>query len=143
MRKGKTMKTRILTVVVISAGFLIATTIGVFAQLRKGNYEPATLGQLAQAAQSDSAPDSAYGVGAYPLYPPELEAGQGKAETDAYCSTCHSTRYITMQPPLPGATWEAELTKMRKTFGATIPDEAVAKILRYLQEHYTPETRKR
>lgn len=143
MRKGKTMKTKFRMFVVVSAGLLATTAIGVFAQLRKGNYEPASLGQLAQAAQSDGAPDSAYWVGAYPLYPPELEAGEGKAETDAYCSTCHSTRYITMQPPLAGATWESEVTKMRKTFGATIPDEAAAKILHYLQEHYTPETRKR
>jgi hypothetical protein len=47
-----------------------------------------------------------------------------------------------MQPPLPAATWEAEVTKMRKTFGATIPDEATAKIIGYLKTHYTPETRK-
>jgi hypothetical protein len=143
MRKGEKMKTRIRTLIVISAAFLVTTAIGVFAQLRKGNYAPATLGQLAQAARSDGAPDSEYSVGAYPLYPPELDAGDGKAETEAYCSMCHSTRYITMQPPLPGATWEAEVTKMKKTFGATIPDEATSKILRYLKEHYTPETRKR
>ena len=137
------MKTKFRIFAVLLAGTLATTAIGVFAQLRKGNYEPATRGQLAQAARSESAPDSAYGVGAYPLYPPELEAGEGKTETEAYCSTCHSTRYITMQPPLPGATWETEVTKMRKTFGATIPDEAAAKILHYLQKHYTPETRKR
>lgn len=143
MRKGKTMKTTLHTLVVISAGLLATTAIGVFAQLQKGNYEPATLGQLARAARSDRAPDSEYGVGGYPLYPPDLEAGDGKVETEAYCSTCHSTRYITMQPPLPGAAWEAEVTKMRKTFGATIPEEAAAKIVRYLRETYTPESRKR
>jgi hypothetical protein len=136
------MKTRFRTLAVVSAGLLATTAIGVFAQLQKGNFESGTLGQLAQAAPSDSAPDSEYSVGAYPLYPPELEAGEGKAETAAYCSTCHSTRYISMQPPLPAPTWEAEVTKMRKTFGATIPDEATAKIVRYLQEHYTAETRK-
>ena len=137
------MKLTFRTLVVISAGLLAMTAIGLFAQLRKGNYEPATLGQLAQAARSDIAADSAYGVGSYPLYPPELDAGDGKAETEAYCSMCHSTRYITMQPPLPGAAWEAEVTKMKKTFGATIPDEATSKILLYLKEHYTPETRRR
>jgi hypothetical protein len=47
-----------------------------------------------------------------------------------------------MQPPLPAAAWEAEVTKMKKSFSATIPDEATAKIIRYLQAHYTPETRK-
>jgi hypothetical protein len=123
---------------------LVATTaIAVFAQLQTGNYAPATLGQLAQPAPTEHAPDSEYSVGAYPLYPPELETGDGKAETEAYRSTCHTTRYITMQPPLPAATWDAEVTKMRKTFGATIPDDAAGKILRYLQERYTPETRTR
>lgn len=136
------MKTIFRTLVVISAGLLATTGVGVFAQLQKGNFEPATLGQLAQAARGDSSPYSDYSVRAYPLYPPEPDAGDGKAETEAYCSTCHSTRYVTMQPPLPAPTWEAEVTKMRKTFGATIPDEAAAKIVRYLQEHYTAETRK-
>jgi hypothetical protein len=55
---------------------------------------------------------------------------------------CHSTRYITMQPPLPAAAWETEVAKMKKTFGATIPDEVTLKIVRYLQAHYAPETRK-
>jgi hypothetical protein len=71
-----------------------------------------------------------------------LEPGEGKAEVEGYCSMCHSTRYITMQPPLPAAAWEAEVTKMRNAFGATIPDEAASKIVGYLKTHYTPETRK-
>jgi hypothetical protein len=32
---------------------------------------------------------------------------------------------------------------MRKTFGASIPDDTAEKIIRYLASHYTPETRKR
>jgi len=34
------------------------------------------------------------------------------------------------------------LYKMEKTYGAQIPDEAKQAILRYLQSHYTLETRK-
>jgi hypothetical protein len=49
---------------------------------------------------------------------------------------------ITVQPPLPAATWEAEVSKMNKTFGAAIPDENTQKIILYLQSHYTPDTRK-
>ena len=116
--------------------------VGVYAEMQKGQYQPAILGQFPQAGPSDSSPDSQYGGSFYPLYPPELEAGEGKTETDGYCGMCHSTRYITMQPPLPAAAWEAEVTKMKKSFGATIPDEATSKIVRYLQAHYTPETRK-
>jgi hypothetical protein len=47
-----------------------------------------------------------------------------------------------MQPPLPAATWESEVNKMNKTFGAAIPDENTQKIIRYLQAHYTAESRK-
>jgi hypothetical protein len=47
-----------------------------------------------------------------------------------------------MQPPLPGATWEAEVTKMMKTYGAPIPEAASKKITAYLQAHYAPENRK-
>jgi hypothetical protein len=71
-----------------------------------------------------------------------MAEGEGRAETASFCSLCHSTRYITMQPPLPPATWEAEVTKMRKMLGAPIPDASAALIIKYLQTHYTPETRK-
>jgi hypothetical protein len=116
--------------------------VGVYAEMQKGQYQPAILGQLLQSGPRESLPDSQYGGSFYPLYPPELEQGDGKAEAEGYCGMCHSTRYITMQPPLPAAAWEAEVTKMKKSFSATIPDEATAKIIRYLQAHYTPETRK-
>jgi hypothetical protein len=47
-----------------------------------------------------------------------------------------------MQPPLPAATWESEVNKMNKTFGAGIPEENARKIILYLQAHYTAENRK-
>jgi hypothetical protein len=47
-----------------------------------------------------------------------------------------------MQPPLPAATWEAEVNKMNKTFGAAIPEDNSQKIILYLQTHYTVENRK-
>ena len=137
------MRKRGAILIAFSCGALTLARVGAYAELQKGKYQPAVLGQSAQAAPQATAPDSEYAVGSYPLYPPDLEAGDGKAEVEGYCSVCHTARYITMQPPLPAATWEAEVTKMKKTFGATIPDEATSKILRYLQEHYSPETRKR
>jgi hypothetical protein len=136
------MKTRVPMLVLLCCVFLALAAAGVFAEMQKGQYQPATLGQLSQAGRSESLPDSQYTGGSYPLYPPEMESEEGKAEVEGYCSTCHSTRYITMQPPLPASAWDAEVTKMKKTFGATIPDEAASKIVGYLQKHYTPETRK-
>jgi hypothetical protein len=47
-----------------------------------------------------------------------------------------------MQPPLPAATWEAEVNKMVKSYGAPIPETAAKKITVYLQAHYAPENRK-
>jgi len=47
-----------------------------------------------------------------------------------------------MQPPLSAATWEAELNKMNKTFGAAIPDASTQKILAYLKANYSVENRK-
>jgi hypothetical protein len=114
----------------------------VFAQNEPENYSPASFGQLPQPAPASLTDDSVYRVWTYPQYTPELAEGEGRAETATFCNLCHSTRYITMQPPLPAATWEAEVTKMRKTFGAPIPDTSAALILKYLQTHYTPETRK-
>jgi mono/diheme cytochrome c family protein len=112
------------------------------AELQTGKYKPAELGNLQQMPPPELSPDSNFAVSAYPLYPPELAPGEGKQETEAYCALCHSTRYITMQPPLPAATWEGEVNKMNKAFGANIPEEVSQKILKYLQTHYTPETRK-
>ena len=120
--------------IVLAAGLL-------FAQVEKGSYASAPLGQLQQPAPAALTDDSVYQVSAYPQYSPQLAEAEGRAETASFCSLCHSTRYITMQPPLPAATWEAEVTKMRKTFGAPIPDASAALIVKYLQAHYTPETR--
>ncbi len=119
----------------LAAGLLLA-------QVDQGNYEPGQLGQIRQAPPVELSDDSGYQVSAYPLYPPQMAEGEGRAETEGFCSLCHSTRYITMQPPLPAATWEAEVTKMRKAFGAPIPDASAALIIKYLQAHYTPDTRK-
>jgi len=83
-----------------------------------------------------------YAVGAWPTYTPPLVDGDGKALVQSFCGICHSTTYITMQPPLPGATWEHLVDKMIGTFGAPIPEPAAQAIIAYLKSHYTPETRK-
>ena len=120
----------------------LVTAAALYAQLKKGHYAPAELGILRQATHVDLSPDSNFQVSAYPAPAADLAPGDGLQDVQIYCNTCHSPRYITMQPPLPAATWEAEVNKMNKTFGAAIPDDATQKILLYLQAHYTPETRK-
>jgi hypothetical protein len=126
----------------MACAVIFATGIA-YGDLQIGYYAPATLGRLAQPASPVQRPDDVYSVGAYSLFTPQLAPGEGRQDAEAYCSTCHTPSYITMQPPLPAATWEAEVTKMQKAFGMDIPADAQARILKYLETHYTPETRKR
>lgn len=66
------------------------------------------------------------------MAPPELPDAPGKAMTVGACSTCHTLRYIVDQPPLSPRQWAAEVDKMRHTYRAPFPDEAVAPIVGYL-----------
>jgi mono/diheme cytochrome c family protein len=135
------MKTRVRAIFLLLCGLVMAVGL-VYADLKKGHYAPADLGSLRQPAPVELLPDSNYQASAYPVPALELAPGDGLQEVQIYCNTCHSPRYITMQPPLPAATWEAEVNKMNKTFGAAIPDENTRKIILYLQTHYGPENRK-
>ena len=56
----------------------------------------------------------------------------GRAKVASACVACHTPRYVLDQPPLPRKTWEAEVDKMRKTYGAPVADEDVPAIVEYL-----------
>jgi mono/diheme cytochrome c family protein len=127
----------------LGAAVCLVAAGAIYADLEIGYYAPETLGSITQPAPVAQRIDAAYKINAFPLYQPELAPGEGRQDVEAYCNTCHSPDYILMQPPLPAATWEAEVTKMGKAYGAQIPPESQANILKYLQTHYTPETRKR
>jgi hypothetical protein len=141
--EGRTaMKNRSVAIFVAACGVALATG-AVYADLKKGYYTPDQLGSIQQAAPAVLSPDADYEVSAYPVPTLELAAGDGRQEVQIFCNTCHSPRYITMQPPLPAAPWEAEVNKMNKAYGAGIPEDTTKKIIAYLRSHYTPETRKR
>jgi hypothetical protein len=53
-----------------------------------------------------------------------------------FCLNCHSTEYAEAQPPLPDAYWQATVKKMKEKFGATLPDEAMAPLAKYLIDAY-------
>jgi hypothetical protein len=135
------MKNRVQAIFLVLGGLAMAAGV-VYADLKKGSYSPAELGSVRQVARIELSPDSNYQVSAYPVPAGELTPGDGLQDVQIYCNTCHSPRYITMQPPLPAATWEAEVNKMNKTFGAGIPEDNTQKIILYLQAHYTAENRK-
>jgi len=65
-----------------------------------------------------------------------FKAGPGAEATQRYCLTCHSSAYVSTQPPLTKAQWTAEVTKMRKAYGAPIPDDAASTIVDYLTATY-------
>jgi len=128
----------------VLAGLLSIVAVGViYADLELGYYGSSNLGSIAQPASMKQPTGAAYKITEFPLYQPDLAPGDGRQDVESYCNTCHTPSYITMQPPLPAATWEAEVNKMGKVFGAQIPSESQASILKYLDAHYTPETRKR
>jgi hypothetical protein len=56
----------------------------------------------------------------------------GREKVTSACVACHTPRYVLDQPPLPPKTWEAEVDKMRKTYGAPVADEDVPAIVAYL-----------
>jgi mono/diheme cytochrome c family protein len=135
------MKNRAVAIFFVACGVALAAGV-VYADLKKGYYAPEQLGSIQQAAPAALSPDGDYEVSAYPVPTLELAPGDGRQDVQIYCNTCHSPRYITMQPPLPAATWEAEVNKMNKAYGAGIPEDTTRKIIAYLQTHYTPETPK-
>jgi len=135
------MRNRFRAIFLVMCSLAIAVGL-LYADLKKGYYSPAQLGSMRQAAPIELLPDSDYQVSAFPVPAVDLAPGDGLQDVRIYCNTCHSPRYITMQPPLPAATWESEVNKMNKSFGAGIPEENTRNIIRYLQAHYTVENRK-
>ncbi len=131
------------SVLILAVAIALVAVGAICADLQLGYYTSQNLGSVAQPVPAKQQPDAAYKISALPLYKAELAPGEGRQDVEAYCNTCHSPSYIPMQPPLPAATWAAEVTKMGKAFGAQIPAESQASILKYLESHYTPETRKR
>jgi hypothetical protein len=58
--------------------------------------------------------------------------GPGEETFKTSCLTCHSLRYIQMQPNFPRKTWEKIVDKMIKSFGAPISDSSAKVIVNYL-----------
>ena len=81
-------------------------------------------------------PGGVYSAGAFPLATPSLAPSDARELVQSSCSTCHSLRYITMQPPLPPAQWEATVKKMIDVHGAQIPQPTAWRIIAYLQANY-------
>lgn len=71
--------------------------------------------------------------------PPETPAFKTAPGADlamGQCIMCHSTEYVTTQPPLAPAAWKAIVEKMQKKFGAPLPAEQVETLVDYLAKSY-------
>ena len=62
----------------------------------------------------------------------ELPNAPGYDVFKTNCTSCHSARYVQMQPEFPEKTWTAIVTKMQKSFGAPVSDSSAKEIVRYL-----------
>ncbi|MEO8538051.1 MAG: cytochrome c [Betaproteobacteria bacterium] len=66
-----------------------------------------------------------------------LKSGDGSELANRQCMTCHSADYVSVQPPgKPMAFWKGEVEKMKKVYGAPIPDDQIEPIARYLTHAY-------
>ena len=66
-----------------------------------------------------------------------FKPGAGAELAQRQCVTCHSADYVSIQPPgKPLAFWKAEVEKMRKVYGAQIPDDQIEPIAQYLAREY-------
>lgn len=69
--------------------------------------------------------------------PAQLTPGSGDKIVSATCNACHTSDYIIMNSMfLTPDQWRAEVTKMRKVFGAPIDDDTAAEITAYLTANY-------
>lgn len=67
----------------------------------------------------------------------QLKDGPGVDLVRRQCAICHSFDYIAIQPPgKPLAFWKSEVEKMKKVYGASIPDDQIEPIAQYLTRAY-------
>ena len=71
-----------------------------------------------------------------PLDEPQLKPGPGVEIVATNCQVCHSSDYISTQPPLNRTVWTATVQKMRDKYGAPFPTNQVNEIVDYLVKAY-------
>jgi sulfite dehydrogenase len=75
--------------------------------------------------------------------PPETASFKTAAGSDVangQCLTCHSVEYVLTQPPFPASFWAAEVKKMQDKYGASIPQNQIEVLVKYLSDNYGLQT---
>jgi hypothetical protein len=82
---------------------LVATAAVVYADLKKGDYAPAQLGAIQQAAPLPASPDASYAVDAYPVPDADLAPGDGLQDVRIYSApaTVRATSPCSRRFPAP------------------------------------------
>jgi mono/diheme cytochrome c family protein len=75
-----------------------------------------------------------------PHLEPELPMGPGRDDYLVVCVSCHSARYVMMQPYFPQRQWEETVDKMAKVYGAQMDQEQRASIVQYLAATHGPNS---
>lgn len=69
---------------------------------------------------------------ALPHFEPDLPIAPGRDEFMMVCVSCHSPRYVTMQPPFSELQWTETVDKMSKNYGAQMDATQRRAIVGYL-----------
>jgi mono/diheme cytochrome c family protein len=77
---------------------------------------------------------------ALPHLGPVLPTGPGRDDYLVVCVSCHSPRYVMMQPFFPQRQWEETVDKMAKVYGAQMDQEQRASIVQYLVATHGPNS---
>ena len=75
-----------------------------------------------------------------PHFEPDLPVAPGRDEYMVVCVSCHSPRYVTMQPLFPQRQWEETVDKMVKVYGAQMDQEQRQSIIGYLVTIHGPNS---
>ena len=67
-----------------------------------------------------------------PKYPSEIAGGPNVEVYRKDCLTCHTARYVSMQPRFSKTVWQNEVKKMVDAYGAPVPEADQALIVEYL-----------
>ena len=70
----------------------------------------------------------------------DYKPGPGRQLAQTYCLTCHSSGYVSMQPPMDAKHWLKTVVKMRKAYKAQYSEADATKIAAYLGAEYGPKT---
>jgi mono/diheme cytochrome c family protein len=76
-----------------------------------------------------------------PHFEPNLPVAPGRDEFLRVCVSCHSPRYVTMQPLFPQRKWEETVDKMGKVYGAQMDQEQRQSIVSYLVGIHGPDAK--